>query len=97
MRMPLFRKTKRWVIVLSALLLSSLLLAACGENSPSILEPHGPIANSEGFVFYVILIIATIIFVGVEGALLFSIIRFRERPGMPSPRQIHGNLISAAV
>ncbi len=97
MRMPLFRKTKRWGIILSALLLSSLLLAACGENSPSILDTHGPIANSEAFVFYVILVIATIIFVGVEAMLLFSIFRFRERPGMPSPRQVHGNLTIEAI
>jgi cytochrome c oxidase subunit 2 len=90
--MPLFRKTKRWVILLTAMLLSSLLLAACGEGSPSILDTHGPIAGNEAFVFYVILGIATVIFLGVESMLLYSIIRFRERPGMPRPRQIHGSL-----
>jgi cytochrome c oxidase subunit 2 len=33
-----------------------------------------------------------IIFVLVEGILIFSIIRFRERPGMANPKQLHGNL-----
>ena len=91
MRMPLFRGAKRWPVVVIGMLLSSILLAACGENSPSILNTAGPVASSESGVFTVILIIATIIFVAVEGILVFSIIRFRERPGTPTPRQLHGN------
>ena len=91
MRMSLFRKTKRWVIIVSAMLLSSFLLAACGENSPSILNPAGPVAASEATLFYVILVIATFIFIVVEAALIYSIFRFRERPNSPAPRQIHGS------
>lgn len=91
MRMPLFRKTKRWVTIASAMLLSSLLLAACGENSPSILNPRGPVAAKEADLFYIILGIATFIFIVVEGVLIYSIFRFRERPNSPAPRQIHGN------
>jgi cytochrome c oxidase subunit 2 len=90
-RMPLFRKPKRWLIVITGLLMASILLSACGGNA-STLEAHGPIADRELVLFYVILGIATLVFVGVEGALLWSIIRYRERPGMPTPRQIHGNL-----
>lgn len=92
MRKPLFGGTKHWLLVVLGLLLGSILLTACGENSPSVLNTFGPVAASESFLFYVILVIATIIFVLVEGALIFSIIRYRERPGMPNPRQIHGNL-----
>ena len=91
MRMPLFRRTKHWLGLFSCLSLFSILFAACGENSPSILDTHGPIANSEGTVFWVILGIATFVFLAVEGALLFSIIRYRERPNMGNPRQIHGS------
>jgi cytochrome c oxidase subunit II len=90
-RMPLFRKKKRWVTIISAILLSSLLLAACGENSPSILNPAGPVAASEATLFYLILGVATFIFIVVEAALIYSIFRFRERPNSPAPRQIHGN------
>src|SRR5260370_24702066 len=89
--MPVFRRTKRWLLLFSCLLLFSILFAACGENSPSILDTHGPIASSEGTVFWVILGIATFVFVAVEGALVFSIIRYRERPDMGNPQQIHGN------
>jgi cytochrome c oxidase subunit 2 len=89
--MPLFRGTKRWLIPITGLLLSSIVFAACGETSPSILDTHGPVASQETFLFWVILVISVIIFVGVEGMLLFSIIRYRERPGAPAPKQIHGN------
>ncbi|HZR39114.1 MAG TPA: cytochrome c oxidase subunit II transmembrane domain-containing protein, partial [Ktedonobacteraceae bacterium] len=90
--MPVFRRTKRWLLLLTGLLLSSILLAACGENSPSILDTHGPVAANESFVFWVILAIASIIFVFVEGWLIFAIVRYRGRPDSPNPRQIHGNM-----
>ena len=91
MRMPVFCRTKRWLLLFSCLLLFSILFSACGENSPSILDTHGPIASSEGTVFWVILGIATFVFLAVEGALVFSIIRYRERPNADNPQQIHGN------
>src|SRR5437868_11973757 len=89
--MPIFRGMKRWGVILSALLLSSLLLAACGENSPSILNPSGPVALKESNLFWFILVVATIVFVAVEFALIYSIVRFRERPNTPNPTQTHGN------
>ena len=93
MRMPLFRGTKkRWLLLVTGMLLSSILLAACGENSPSILNTAGPVAASESFVFWVILIIATVVFVGVEAMLIYSAWRYRERPNSPTPRQSHGNV-----
>ncbi len=91
MKMPVFHRTKRWLLLLSCLLLFSILFSACGENSPSILDIHGPIAGSEGTVFWVTFGIATFVFLAVEGALIFSIIRYREQPNMGHPRQIHGN------
>ena len=90
MRMPLFRRMKRWAIVLPLMLLSSLLFASCG-NPPTILVPKGPVASQEAGLFWFILIVATIVFVAVEGWLIFSIVRYRERPNMPQPRQLHGN------
>src|SRR5215472_19182033 len=89
--MPIFRGMKRWGVLVSALLLSSLLLAACGENSPTILNPAGPVALAESNLFWFILIVATIVFVVVESLLIYSIVRFRERPNMPMPTQTHGN------
>lgn len=91
MRKPLFRRIKRWVPISSAVMLSALLFVACGGNSPTILSPQGPVASQESGLFTFILVVATIVFVAVEGWLIFSIVRYRERPGMPHPRQIQGN------
>lgn len=76
----------------------ALLLAGCGNTSindvthtPSLLDPQGPIAKTESDLFWVILVISTAVFVIVMSALIYSIIRFRSRPGAPEPRQLHGN------
>src|SRR2546426_4397123 len=89
--MSLFRGMKGWGVLLPVLLLSSLLLAACGENSPSILNTAGPVAAKEAGLFWFIFWVATFIFVVVEAALIYSIVRYRERPNSPTPRQIHGS------
>ena len=91
MRTPIFRGAKRWGVLLSTALLAPLLLTACGENSPSILDTRGPIAAKEEGLFWFILVVATIVFVAVEALLIYSIARFRERPNSPMPRQTHGN------
>lgn len=90
MRTPLFRRMKRWAFGLPLVLLSSLLFASCG-NPPTILIPKGPVASQEANLFWFILVVATIVFVAVEGWLIFSIVRYRERPNTPQPRQLHGN------
>jgi cytochrome c oxidase subunit 2 len=90
-RKPVFRKPRRWLLAVTTSVLAAIFLSACGGQG-NILDTYGPIAGQERTLFYIILAIATVVFVGVEGALVYSIIRFRERPGMPNPRQIHGNL-----
>ncbi len=91
MRMPVFRGIKRWGAILAFLVLSSLLLAACDNNTPNMLNPVGPVASQERDLFWFIFAVAAIVFVFVEGWLIVNIVRYRERPNMPQPRQIHGN------
>lgn len=91
MRMPIFRGMKHWGKIIPAVLLSSLLFAACGGNSPTILNPTGPVAGQEAGFFWFILAVATVVFLVVEALLIWSIIRYRDRPNAPPPRQIHGN------
>ncbi len=93
----LLKPTWRRVASLAPLLIA-LLLAGCGTTSlndithtPSILDPQGPIALKESNLFWVILIIATAVFVIVMSALIYSIIRFRARANSPEPAQTHGN------
>ena len=91
MRMPIFRRMKHWGTIIPVVLLSSLLFTACGGNSPTILNPTGPVSVQEANLFWFILYLATFIFVLVEAVLIWSIFRYRERPNSPAPRQIHGN------
>jgi cytochrome c oxidase subunit II len=89
-RTPFFRGKRRWGLVVAAALFSSLLLASC-DAPATILNPQGPVANKEAGLFWFILWVATFIFVVVEGALIYSIVRYRARPNTPEPHQLHGN------
>lgn len=81
----------RWGVAPVLVLLSAVFFGGCDPKTPSILDPKGPVALAESNLFWIIFGIATFIFVVVAGWLLFSIIKYRERPGMPDPRQTHGN------
>ncbi|MEO7001331.1 MAG: cytochrome c oxidase subunit II, partial [Ktedonobacterales bacterium] len=87
--MPFRSRITRWGLAA----LGVLVVCALGgwANPPNILDPRGPVALKESDLFWFILIVATVVFVIVMSALLYSIIRFRARPGMPAPRQLHGN------
>ena len=67
-----------------------LLLAACsGPATP--LDPATPKAEGSSFMFWLSFWIATVVFVGVQGALIYAVIRFKEKDPDFIPRQIHGN------
>ena len=73
----------------------ALLLAACGEkNLPQdSLDPEGPFARDIDNLFTLVVIIAVVIFVLVQSALMYSIFRFRRREGEADKpiKQLHGN------
>lgn len=59
---------------------------------PSALDPKGPNGAAISTLFGIVLAIAAVVFVIVEGMLLFSAWRFRQRANDASePQQIHGN------
>lgn len=70
-----------------------LLLSSCAGAGPqSSLDPQGPISRDIDGLWRLVLIIATVVFVLVQGALIVSIVRFRERKGEErAPIQVHGN------
>ena len=84
-----FRPRKLAVFgVLAALFL---LTAACSQGYQSTWDPVGPVAEKQLQLFNVLLWTMVIVFVLVEGALLYIVIRYRRRPGQPRPPQIHGH------
>jgi cytochrome c oxidase subunit II len=69
--------------VLTVLAGTGALLAACApsqtfiQNTPSMLEPRGPAAYQAAFLWWVFLILGTLIYLGVMGFLVFSVLRRR--------------------
>ena len=57
----------------------------------SALAPESEFAHDLQVLFDLIFWMAAIVFIVVEGALIYAVIRFREKPGQGLPRQIHGN------
>ena len=77
-------------------LLSLLALGAvaCGGEYPqSTFHPTSDFAHALNDLFFGVFWWAVVVFVVVEGLLLFAIFRFRARPGAPEPKHVHGNTI----
>jgi cytochrome c oxidase subunit 2 len=76
----------------SVLMGLAILLSAC-QPSPSFLAPASPIANHEASLYKFILILALVVFVLVEGALIWILVRDRKRANDETlPPQIHSNM-----
>jgi cytochrome c oxidase subunit 2 len=84
------RKTVLWVLGLTAL---ALVLAGCAPNaSQDTLNPQGPYARELKNLFVPVFWVATVVFVLVEGGIIFIAFRYRHRKGQPRmPAQTHGN------
>ena len=68
-------------------------LAACSSDSPQTwLNPQGPVAQEILDLFWPITIAATVVFAVVQGLIVYSVWKFRARPGGPPAQQFHGNL-----
>jgi len=83
-----------WLAPLVALVV----IAACARDFPqTTLAPKGDLARIEDGVFFETVKWATLVFVLVEGALLYAVFRFRGKPGDPEPDQIHGNTVVEVI
>ncbi|HVB97656.1 MAG TPA: cytochrome c oxidase subunit II [Chloroflexota bacterium] len=70
-----------------------LFLTGCASNDPqNALTPVGPVGQMEAGLFTTIFWIAVVVFIIVEALLLYTVFRFRRRPGNDGmPAQTHGN------
>ena len=84
-------RRRRWA-QLGMWALFLLLVVGCSSGRQSTWDPVGPVADKQLELFNVLLWVMVAVFVLVEGALLYAIIRFRRRPGQELPAQTHGNL-----
>src|SRR6476661_8236699 len=94
--MPLAARAVRRLSRLAPILVLLLVLVAtaCSRGLPqTTLAPKGDLARIEDDIFFTTVKWATLVFVLVEGALIYAIFRFRGKPGDPEPAQIHGNTV----
>lgn len=74
---------------------SLLVLTGCAfDTRQSTLDPKGPVAQVQLDLFWITVWVCVGIFVVTAGALLYVVIKYRERPGdenKPMPEQGHGN------
>lgn len=69
------------------------LLAGCGSDAPqSWLNPQGFAAREILDLLWPITIAATVVFLFVQGLIVYAVWKYRARPGGPEARQFHGNL-----
>lgn len=88
---PLENRRRVFAIALTAAIGGTLAFAAGASADFATPESGGsPNANDIDTLYKIILAVATIVFVGVEGALLYAIVKFRARKGAVAA-QIRGN------
>jgi cytochrome c oxidase subunit 2 len=90
---PARLRTRRRVFTLALLAgLGGILVLAAGASADFATPQSGgsPNADSIDTLYKIILAVAVVVFVGVEGVLLYSLIRFRARKNAV-PAQIRGN------
>ena len=91
LRSPSRRFRPSRLAVFGAVAAIFLLSAACSQGFQSTWDPKGPVAEKQLQLFNVLLWTMVAVFVLVEGALIYIVIRYRRRPGQPRPPQIHGH------
>ena len=80
-------------LVLAVAAAGILLAVGCTPSHPqSTFDVAGPVAEKQLTLFYIIFWAAVFVFILVEGALLYALIRFRRRAGRDEmPAQTHGH------
>lgn len=91
--MDLRTTARRPLRLVTAICLLSLVLAGCSpEHYPqTTLIPRGDFARIADDLLDTTVKWALLVFVLVEGVLIYAIFRFRGKPGDPEPHQSHGN------
>jgi cytochrome c oxidase subunit II len=90
-RSPASSRIRTGIILLGVLLLAT----SCGwrlwDNPMTTVRPRSDFGRSIDDIYMLISWTTLVIFIAVEGLLLYCCWRFRERPGAPVPKQIHGH------
>ena len=67
-------------------------VAACGQNQPdSIFHQRTDVNRDVDTLFKILIYAGTAVFIFVEAILVFTLVKFRGRPGQAEPEHVHGN------
>ena len=68
------------------------LMAACGGDHPdSIFHQRTEFNRDVDFLFKILIYAGTAVFIFVEAILVWTLIKYRARPGQAEPEHVHGN------
>jgi cytochrome c oxidase subunit 2 len=68
-------------------------LSSCGGTTNFITNPGSKITSQQSSLFTTLLIMGAVVFIIVEGGIIFAVMRFRGRKEDTSePKQLHGNV-----
>lgn len=82
----------RLIVSLTLLTVLTALTFGCNKNNlQSTFDALGPVAQSQLNLFWVIFAVGAIVFVFIEGLIIYAIIKFRRRSDDEMPHQTHGN------
>ncbi len=85
-------RRRRWLRGATLAVVLLILVVGCASADPqNYFAPASDLATQIRDLFGFIIYIAIGVFVVVEGALVYALIRFRARPGQGRPPQTHGN------
>jgi cytochrome c oxidase subunit 2 len=87
---PSRTRARRLLVALAAALVTPALAAApAGASVISPEAPHSPNASDLETLYWIMFVVVAIVIVKINGALLWSVLRFRRRRGQ-APRQLRG-------
>src|SRR4029453_583382 len=83
------RGVSRTVFLIASLALFA--LAGCAATPQDILSPYSFASTATANLFYLIFWVAVVIFILVEGLLVWFVFRYQRRAETEHPEQYHGN------
>jgi cytochrome c oxidase subunit II len=88
-----WRRPRSLLLATLAVALLALLVAAPGALADAFTPESGGSQNANDIdtLYKITLYVAIVIFIGVEGALIWSLVKYRARKDGPEPAQIRGN------
>ena len=87
-----FTITRKHLFLLGISAILLLVMACAPDAKQSTFGTSGPVAEQQLLLFNVLLWVMVIVFIMVEGVLLYAVIKFRRRPGQNElPPQTHGH------